>query len=321
MTIRRLTFRNVVFLAVMGAGLAARAYHLASERFANGAVAIGAAVLGIVVLLIEQPETAPERAPASESPPVAARVRSSLGPEGAGETERQLWLSGGVMAGFAATIVLSMGLIIAYLITGSLGSETGAQLDRWFWGLANNRLTDGIYDVPMAAFSINLLAGLGWALVYTRFAESRLRGPGWWRGMLFSLLPWALSLAVFFPLVGAGFLGLRLDAGPLPALGNLVLHLLYGATLGAIFAVPDVSSARQGADAGTAKAENDGAAIGLVAGLTAGLAIGAVASAIVADSVNAGLNITLAAGGFGIVAGALIGPFLGLDWGARHEAG
>lgn len=314
MTLPRLTVWNVVFLVVMALGFAAAAYHVASERYANGIIAAGAALLGLVVLLTDtsSPAPAPQRSP-------EPRGRPSLGPGGAAEAERELWLSGGIIAGFAATIVMSMALVLAYLITGSIGSETGGRIDRWFWGLANNRLTDGIYDVPLAAFSINLLAGLGWALVYTRFAESRLRGPGWWRGMVFSLLPWVLSLVVFFPLIGAGFLGMDLNAGPLPAIGNLILHLVYGATLGTVFAVPDVSRASTAAGARTAKAENDGAAIGLVAGLTGGLAIGAVLAAVFATDVNAGLNITLAAGGFGTVAGALIGPFLGLDWGARHE--
>jgi hypothetical protein len=312
-----MTAWNVVFLGIMVLGLAAAVYHVVSERYANGAIAAGAALLGLVVLLTE-------KAPAPGARPVPeGRRRSmpSLGPGGAGETERELWLSGGIIAGFAATIVMSMALVIAYVITGAIGSETGGRVDRWFWGLANNRLTDGIYDVPLAAFSINLLAGLGWALVYARFAESRLRGPGWWRGMAFSLAPWALSLVVFFPLVGAGFLGMGLNAGPLPAIGNLLLHLIYGASLGGIFAVPDVSSSSTRAGAQAARAENNGAAIGLVAGLSGGLAVGAILAAIFATDVNSGLNITLAAGGFGTVAGALIGPFLGLDWGSRHEPG
>lgn len=318
MTMPRMTAWNVVFLVFMALGLAAAAYHFASERYANGIIAAGAALLGLVVLLSDKAVS--NAAPAPE-PELDDQRRSmpSLGPGGVAEAERELWLSGGIIAGFAATIVMSMALVISYLITGSLGSETGNQVDRWFWGLANNRLTDGIYDVPLAAFSINLLAGLGWALVYTRFAESRLRGPGWWRGMVFSLLPWALSLIVFFPLIGAGFLGLGLNAGPLPAIGNLILHLIFGATLGAVFAVPDVSVAGTSAGARTAKAENVGTAIGLVAGLTGGLAVGAVLAAIFATDGNSGLNITLAAGGFGTVAGALIGPFLGLDWGSRHE--
>ena len=38
-------------------------------------------------------------------------------------------------------------------------------------------------DIPITAFSINLLAGLAWALVYGGIVERRMSGPGWLRGM------------------------------------------------------------------------------------------------------------------------------------------
>jgi hypothetical protein len=53
--------------------------------------------------------------------------------------------------------------------------------------------------------------------------------------MLFSLIPWMLSVGVFLPIVGGGPLGLRLRAGPLPIFGNLILHLIYGGVLGQIY--------------------------------------------------------------------------------------
>ena len=42
-------------------------------------------------------------------------------------------------------------------------------------------------------------------------------------------------MLAFLPLVGGGFFGASLGAGPLPALGNLLLHLAYGATLGTMY--------------------------------------------------------------------------------------
>jgi len=235
------------------------------------------------------------------------------------ETERDRWLNGSILAGFVATIVMSLLLVIAYAMTGFIGDENGSQLSRWFWNLSNNELTEGIWDIPIAAFSINLLAGLAWALVYGGIAERRLSGPGWLRGMLFSLAPWLLSLVVFFPAIGGGFLGSELGAGPLPALGNLVLHLIYGAILGGVFAIPEISANRL--DTRTARSQNDGTAVGLVAGLTAGLVIGAIVAAIVASDVTDGLNITLTGGGIGILLGGLLGSFAGVDAGTRRELG
>ena len=45
------------------------------------------------------------------------------------------------------------------------------------------------------------------------------------------------SLLVVLPLLGAGPLGLGLQAGLVPAAGELVRHLLYGAALGLAYPV------------------------------------------------------------------------------------
>ena len=76
---------------------------------------------------------------------------------------RDRWLPAGILAGFAATIVMSLLLVGAYLVTGFIGDENGGTVSQWFYHLSHNELTDGVYDIPIAAFSVNLLAGLGWA--------------------------------------------------------------------------------------------------------------------------------------------------------------
>ena len=42
-------------------------------------------------------------------------------------------------------------------------------------------------------------------------------------------------MIIFLPLAGGGLLGLGLGAGPLPILGNLLVHLVYGVTLGFLY--------------------------------------------------------------------------------------
>ena len=69
------------------------------------------------------------------------------------------------------------------------------------------------------------------ALVYARYVEPRLSGASWWRDAV-RAHPWLLSLIIFLPLMGGGLLGMNIGAGPLPILGNLILHLVYGAVLG-----------------------------------------------------------------------------------------
>jgi hypothetical protein len=54
------------------------------------------------------------------------------------------------------------------------------------------------------------------------------------RGVLFALVAWAFVAFVFMPATGSGLFGTRLGFAAVPLL--LVAHLLYGATLGAVFA-------------------------------------------------------------------------------------
>jgi membrane protein DedA with SNARE-associated domain len=85
--------------------------------------------------------------------------------------------------------------------------------------------------VPVAAL-LFFLAGILWSIVYAVRFEPRLSGPPWLKGAVFSLLPTVVSWFVVLPLLGAGPLGLGLGAGLIPAVGELVRHLLYGAALG-----------------------------------------------------------------------------------------
>lgn len=305
---QRLNAWDIGFLILMMLGIAAAVYHASSGRYANALMAAGAALLGTVVLLTDQ--TA-RRSPARPHLPQWHPWQDHDGAEREGPSSR--WLSGSILAGFVATVVMSMALVLAYLIVGYIGSENGNQLSRWFWALKHNDLTDGIYDVPIAAFSVNLIAGLIWALIYARFVEPVLRGAGWWRGLVFSIVPWLLSLVVFFPLVGAGFFGMSLDAGPLPAIGNLVLHLIYGATLGGVYALSELSAVDEGLNAHEAQVENDGIAYGLVAGLASGIVVGAILSAFLTDSLNDAVNVMLAGAAFGSFIGGMAGPFLTME--------
>lgn len=310
---------NLAFLIVMGIGYAAAIYHATSDRWGNAIIAAAASTVGTIVVLLLRQEPEPATSTTSESRPSPGSVWSRFLSSGGDERDRSRWLSGAILAGFVATIVMSLFLVIVYALTGYIGDEDGNQLSQWFWNLSHNDLTEGVWDIPIASFSINLLAGLAWALVYGGVVERKMSGPGWFRGMLFSLGPWLLSLIVFFPAVGGGFLGSEVGAGPLPALGNLVLHLIYGAVLGGVFAIPEISS--NPLDTRTARSQNNGTAIGLVAGLTAGIVIGATAAAFFASDVNDGINITLTGGGIGILLGGLLGSFAGVAAGTRQEMG
>lgn len=307
---------TIAFYGLMAVGLVAGIYHLASGRYGNGAIALSAVIVG---LLIQREITA---MPKAAEPAPARRVEPEApGPETrweGGPANRTNWLSNSIIAGFPATVVMTMVFIGGFLFSGAFANENGNLISRWFWGLTNNSLTESAYDIPIGAYSLNVLAGLVWAGVYGLLVEPRLSGPGWRRGMLFSIVPWLLSLVVFFPVVGAGFFGAELGAGPLPALGNLILHLVYGAVLGSIYAVPDVSMAdAEGAEEWEADSQNRGMTIGLVGGLVIGMIAGSALAILISDSTASATEMLLAGAAAGTMVGAIAGPLFGLSAGSR----
>ncbi len=228
------------------------------------------------------------------------------------EARREDWLLVGVLAGFGATFATTVVLALGYALAGALGDATGGTLSRWFAGLVDNELTQSTGNRLIAALAVNMAVGLALALVYARVVEPIIGGRGWAKGILFSLVPFVISVAVIFPLSGAGFLGSGLDAGPMPVLGNLILHLVYGYVLGAIYGIAlEAGLDDTDTERATARRAERGAAVGIFVGLVVGAAVGFLVSPGL-DGVI-GDNATLLAGSLvGAGCGLLIGSLLGI---------
>jgi hypothetical protein len=226
---------------------------------------------------------------------------------------RSDWLADSLLSGFVATIVMSAGLEIAFGLSRALGAENGNFFEKWLWALSHNPITDTTQNRIAIAIGLNLLMGLVLAAAYGYYAEPRLAGPGWQKGMIFSLFPWVLSIVLFLPIMGGGFLGAKIDAGPLPVIGNLILHLIYGAVLGAMYTI-DIDEWLEEGDAehDNAEAAERGAIGGVVVGLIAGGVIGWAASTKL-DDLGGRATITLVAALVGSAICALLGSFYGME--------
>jgi hypothetical protein len=223
-----------------------------------------------------------------------------------------------LIAGLVGTVLASVVLLGAYGIASALAPAVGGVFGRWLAALTSNPATSLVQGALARAALLNVVIGLIWALVYAYLAEPRLPGAGWQRGALFALIPWFLSLVIFLPLVGGGVFGLALGAGPLPIIGNLIVHLVYGVSVGAVFAVGVEERAAGQADASAASLlANVSAERGLATGLVVCGIAGAVLSALGAVIAHGGSStIWLAAlvgGVFAATAGAVIGSFVGLS--------
>lgn len=217
------------------------------------------------------------------------------------------WLRASILAGFSATFAMTVSIAVGYLIANAIGSSDGSTLNRWFWGLTENELTENVGGAFGVGMVLNLMVGLVWAVLYGRFAEPALSGPGWRKGVTFSIVPWLLSLVVFFPVMGAGLFGTNLDAGPLPVLGNLIVHLVYGAVLGTMFGIEEVEG---NVDTASERATSASAERGAAIGILVGGVVGFIGGWIVAPTLSelAGTPVIALAGA---LSGAAMGTMIG----------
>jgi hypothetical protein len=269
-------------------------------------------------------------------------------------------LSRAILAGFAASLAMLLLFLVAYNLARLLSAApilAWPELERpslihpaswvtgrdqanystdvletprlWLINLTHNRLIDaGLSDVYLAA-GVYMAGGLLWALVYT-LVEPRLFGPAWKRGVTFAMIPALVSLVVVLPLLGGGLFGLALGAGPLPTIGNLLLHVVYGAILGIVygpFGDLDASTLERPAevDGGASRPSYEPtAALSLVGGLLLGGALGIIASITTAGTTLMGGStggLILWCALLGAVIGLFVGSFLGLGRSAMRSPG
>jgi hypothetical protein len=217
------------------------------------------------------------------------------------------WLRDSAISGFFATFAFSVVLAAAYGAAYAIGEESGNQIQRWAWNLVHNPLVQSTEDRITLAIALNLTAGIFFALIYGRLFEPVVHFGSVKEGMLFSLIPFLLSITVFFPIMDGGFLGADIDAGPLPVLGNLMVHLVYGAVLGWIYGIPLESGID---DTPLDRAANEGAERGAALGVPMGALIGAVIAFAIQPTVDDITN-TLLTVVIGVVSGGAVGLLIG----------
>ncbi len=113
---------------------------------------------------------------------------------------------------------------------------------------------------PGAAFVpglvMHFMIGIILALGYTIFFASWLPGQAWQRGALYGLVPWLMAMVVVMPMMALMHPLVRSGMMPAPGFfvagrgtvlapfGSLMVHLVYGAVVGAISGQPDAAAAQ-----------------------------------------------------------------------------
>jgi hypothetical protein len=139
-------------------------------------------------------------------------------------------------AGFVATVVLSVcqtaahaaGLLPTFDLIGMIANIIS--------------VATGGTPNPVAGWAVHFIIGtILWGIGYA-IVEASLPGPPAVRGMVFSAGAWLLMMIIVMPITGAGMFGLSL--GPSVPVAILMLHLIFGATLGIVYAKGQGGAAR-----------------------------------------------------------------------------
>ena len=252
-------------------------------------------------------------------------ARAATGP-------RRRWLAEAIIAGFVAIGTSIGALMVAYVLANGAADSQGDIVRRWLYELTHNKVVEFSSASPAYALILHVVLGIIWALVYARFVEGnrRLRwwvgdGPGWSRGMRFALLPWLFSLLVLLPAAAVNMLDWALSAGPLVPVGNLVLHMIYGATLGQLYD-PSADAPAVGADLvpeepmlrRAIEHSEDFSAAGILVGGLIGAWVGVALAVVLPPALPnvdfGGWSAALAVGGIlaGGAVGGVVGSFAGL---------
>lgn len=217
-----------------------------------------------------------------------------------------------LLAGFIASVAMVLAFGVAFVAALVLSRVPVPILSDWFRGLTRNQLIDLAAPNLYAATAVFVLGGMAWALLFVIAVEGRLSGSAWKRGVAFALVPWLFSLVVVIPLLGGGLLGLSLGAGPLPIVGNLILHAVYGVILGSVWGSAESVIDHPGRlayseDLQAGRLSELGAARGLAVGLAIGVILGLLGANLLPQGSMNSLAIIVAVA----LSGAAFGGFAG----------
>jgi len=132
--------------------------------------------------------------------------------------------------GFVGTLLITL-LVYAFAAAGY--AQTG--LTELFGGM--------LFETPPERFSGMWWIMMAWHFnfgavifphIFVLFASRELPGVPWQKGLLLGLALWLLVEVLFKPLFGMGFFSSALASPIMAVLASLLVHAVYGVTLGAV---------------------------------------------------------------------------------------
>ena len=130
--------------------------------------------------------------------------------------------SKGIVAGFAATVVLSMIMVAK----GMMGLMPELNVIAMLASMMN--------VAPLVGWVIHFMIGvIGWGVGFAIVFKVLPGSSNLTKGINFGVAAWYLMMLVVMPMTGVGLFGLKM--GMMAPVMTLTLHAIYGAVLGLVF--------------------------------------------------------------------------------------
>ncbi len=129
----------------------------------------------------------------------------------------------GMIAGFAATVVLSL-LMMAKTMMGVMPN-----LD--VIGMLAKMMNGSLAMGWIGHFAIGTIVFGGAFALFNGFIPGKSQVT---KGVVFGIVAWLLMMVMIMPMAGAGLFGLNL--GIMAPMMTFVLHIIFGAVLGKVYA-------------------------------------------------------------------------------------
>jgi len=129
----------------------------------------------------------------------------------------------GILAGFIATVVMTMIMYLAPMMGMPKMDIAG--------------MISGMMKIPwIIGMMIHLMLGVVlFPFIYVYVLADKLPGPGALRGTIWGLILFILAQTMVMPMAGAGFFSSASPQQMLMVIGSLMGHVVYGAILGVIY--------------------------------------------------------------------------------------
>ena len=136
-------------------------------------------------------------------------------------------LTSGLIAGFAGTVLMSAMMVMKAM----MGVMPELNAISMMATMAHDRT--GMATGPVFGWLMHFMIGtVLWGGVFGLIQE-KLPGSSVVSGLVLASGAWLLMMVMVMPMAGAGLFGLTF--GPMAPMATLMMHMVYGATLGFVF--------------------------------------------------------------------------------------